>query len=220
MKKVCFDFQINLHWIAHHDTLQMAQSVFTCSHFLKPFSIHPVMPPPFRVLLADAAPDHVLAAIIPVDALKWNFPEFPETHFYIVGTLTITPISWIIRDFSDGSFTFPVALVRRMRGKSAYPTASLLICFLNVIHSSSIRCTPLLPEANALHHQLPALAHTLHSSIQILHVISLTPLRMSTHLPNPIAYVSVRSLLQIKQQVQSRATALKCRCSSRREGMR
>jgi hypothetical protein len=163
MRKVCFDSQINLHWIAHHDTLQMAQSVFTCSQFLKPFSIHPLMPPPFRVLLADAAPDHVLAAIIPVAALRWNFPEFPETHFYIVGTLTITPISWIIRDFSDGSFTFPVALVRRIRGKSAAPTASLLFCFLNVKHSSSILCTPLLFEANAMHYQLAALAHTLHS---------------------------------------------------------
>jgi hypothetical protein len=181
MRKVCFDFQINLHWIAHHDTLQMAESVFTCSHFLKPFSIHPLMPPPFRVLLAADAPDHVLAAIIPVAALIHNFPEFPETHFYVVGTLTITPISWIIRDFSDGSFTFPVALVRRVRGKSAYPTASLLFCFVNGIHSSSILCTPLSFKANALHHQLAALAHTLHCSIQILHVIFLNLLRMSTN---------------------------------------
>jgi hypothetical protein len=76
------------------------------------------MPPPFRVLLADTAPDHVLAAIVPIAALEWNFPELPETHFYIVGTLTITVNSWIVSDYTDSSVTFPTGLVRLQRGTS------------------------------------------------------------------------------------------------------
>jgi hypothetical protein len=57
------------------------------------------MPPPFRILRPTATPDGVLAAVIPLSAIHFTFPDMPQTNYYVVASLTVNAAGdWLLFD--------------------------------------------------------------------------------------------------------------------------
>jgi hypothetical protein len=81
--------------------------------------ISATMPPPFRVIKGTNPNEPASAAVIPIAAFNWTFPDMPDTYFYVVGTLTVDGKgNWTLSDYTGSSMTLPVGLVRIHKGTS------------------------------------------------------------------------------------------------------